>query len=104
MVQALSIVAAFAAAARAVAWIVLHVLPTGYSPRGDALSDCGIGRYRAWYLAQAQVGAVAGLALAIALAETTPSIPTLVVASIAWFVIVSIEPTRIAGQREVSVR
>lgn len=79
MVRALSIVAAFAAAAQAVALVVLHVLPTGYSPRSDALSDYGVGRFRAWFWAQALAGAVAGLALAIALAETTPSIPALVV-------------------------
>ena len=59
--------------------ITLHVLPTGYNPRSDAVSDYGIGRYRAWFWAQALAGAVAGLALAIALADTTPSIPTLVV-------------------------
>ncbi|HTZ88630.1 MAG TPA: DUF998 domain-containing protein, partial [Solirubrobacteraceae bacterium] len=79
MVQALSIVAALAAAAQAAALITLHVLPTGYNPRSDAVSDYGIGRYRAWFWAQAVAGGVAGLALAIALAETTPSIPALVV-------------------------
>ena len=68
-----------AAAAQAGALLTLHVLPTGYSPRSDAVSDYGIGRYRGWFWAQAVAGAVAGLALAIALAETTPPIPTLVV-------------------------
>jgi uncharacterized protein DUF998 len=75
----LSIVAALAAAAQAVALITLHVLPTGYNPRSDAVSDYGIRRYRAWFWAQAVAGGVAGLALAIAFAETTPSIPTVVV-------------------------
>lgn len=59
--------------------ITLHVLPPGYNPRSDAVSDYGIGRYRGWFWAQALAGGVAGLALAIALAETSPSIPTLVV-------------------------
>jgi Protein of unknown function (DUF998) len=79
MVQTLSIAAAVAAAAQAVALITLHLLPTGYNPRRDAVSDYGVGRYRGWFWAQALAGGVAGLALAIALAETTPSIPTLVV-------------------------
>ncbi len=60
--------------------ITLHLLPTGYNPRRDAVSDYGVGQYRGWFWAQALAGGVAGLALAIALAETTPSIPTLVVA------------------------
>jgi hypothetical protein len=58
---------------------VLHVLPTGYNPVRDAVSDYGVGRYRGWFWAQAISGGVAGLALAIALAETTPTVPTLVV-------------------------
>jgi hypothetical protein len=104
------------------ALIALHLLPTGYDPRRDAVSDYGVGRYRAWFSAQTIAGGLAGLALAIAFAETTPSIPTLVVvmllisavaprlkerfglierlvyvSSIAWFFIVSIELARIAG-------
>jgi hypothetical protein len=79
IVETLSIVAALATAAQAGALIALHVLPTGYNPRRDAVSDYGVGRYRAWFWAQALAGGVAGLALAIAFAETTPSIPTLVV-------------------------
>ncbi len=55
------------------------MLPTGYNPRIDAVSDYGVGRYRAWFWAQAVAGGVAGLALAFAFAETTPSIPTLIV-------------------------
>ena len=58
----------------------LHLLRTGYNPVRDAVSDYGVGRYRAWFWAQAVAGGIAGLALAIALAETTPSVPTLVVA------------------------
>jgi Protein of unknown function (DUF998) len=79
IVQTLSIVAALATAAQTGALIALHLLPTGYDPRRDAVSDYGVGQYRAWFWAQAVAGGVAGLALAIALAETTPSIPTLVV-------------------------
>jgi hypothetical protein len=78
IVETLSIVAALATAAQAGALITQHVLPTGYNPRSDAVSDYGVGRYRAWFWAQAVAGGVAGLALAIAFAETTPSIPTVV--------------------------
>jgi hypothetical protein len=56
------------------------VLPTGYNPVRDAVSDYGVGHYRAWFWAQAVAGGIAGLALAIALAETTPSVPALVIA------------------------
>jgi len=81
-VHTLSIVAAVAAAAQAGALITLHLLPTGYNPRSDAVSDYGVGRYRGWFWAQAVAGGVAGLALAIALAETTPPIPTEVVVAL----------------------
>jgi Protein of unknown function (DUF998) len=79
IVQTLSIVAAVATGAQALALIMVHLLPTGYNPRRDAVSDYGVGRYRGWFWAQAVAGGVAGLALAIALAETIPSIPNLVV-------------------------
>jgi Protein of unknown function (DUF998) len=79
VVQALSIVAAVAVAAQTAALTVLHLLPTGYNPRHDAVSDYGVGRYRAWFWIQAVAGGVACLALAVALTETTPSIPSLVV-------------------------
>ena len=46
MVEALSIVAAIATAAQTGALIALHLLPTGYNPVRDAVSDYGIGRYR----------------------------------------------------------
>jgi Protein of unknown function (DUF998) len=62
--------------------ITLHLLPTGYNPRRDAVSDYGVGQYRGWFWAQALAGGAAGLALAIALAETTPSIPTEVVVAL----------------------
>jgi Protein of unknown function (DUF998) len=59
--------------------VAVHLLPTGYNPKRDAVSDYGVGGYRGWYRAQVIAGGVAGLALAVALAETTPSIPTLVI-------------------------
>jgi hypothetical protein len=74
------------------ALIVLHLLPTGYDPRLDAVSDYGIGSYRGWFWARALAGAVACLALAVALADAKPSMPTvaivlLVIAGLARFLI-----------------
>jgi Protein of unknown function (DUF998) len=68
-----------AVAAQTIALIALHVLPTGYDPRTDAVSDYGIGRYRGLFWMQALAGAVACLALAIALGDVKPSIPSLVI-------------------------
>ena len=79
IVKTLSIVAALASAAQAGALITLHVLPTGYNPRLDAVSDYGVGRYPLWFWAQAVAGGVAGLGASHRIRETTPSIPTLVV-------------------------
>ena len=46
MVETLSIVAAVAMAIGTSALILLHLLPTGYHPIRDAVSDYAIGRYR----------------------------------------------------------
>jgi hypothetical protein len=47
--RAFSILAALATAIQAVALITLHVLPTGYNPVRDAVSDYGVGPYRGWF-------------------------------------------------------
>ena len=47
--KAFSIIAALATAVQAVALIMLHLLPTGYNPVRDAVSDYGVGRYRGWF-------------------------------------------------------
>ena len=103
MVGTFSVVAAIAAAAQGGALIVLHLLPTGYDPRRGAVSDYGIGRYRGWFWAQALAGAVACLALAVALADAKPSMPTvaivlLVIAGLARFLI-PVFPTDQNGSR-----
>jgi hypothetical protein len=56
------------------------------------VSDYGIGQCRGLFWTQALAGAVACIALAVALGDAKPSIP---VASIAWFFIVAIELARI---------
>jgi hypothetical protein len=84
------------------------VLPTGYDPKTDAVSDCGIGPYRSLFWAQAVAGALAGLALAIALADAKPSIPApvivmLVISGIARLLIPAF-PTDQNGSRFQTVR
>jgi hypothetical protein len=90
--KAFSIVAALATAIQAVALIMLHLLPTGYDPVRDAVSDYGVGRYRGWFWLQAVAGGVGCLALAIALAQLHPFTPTqaviaLIAATVARFLI-----------------
>ena len=103
MVETLSIVAAVAMAIGTAALIALHVLPTGYNPIRDAVSDYAIGRYRPLFWVFATSGAVAGLALAIALARSNPPKPTLtivmlVLSGVARFLI-PVFPTDQAGSR-----
>jgi hypothetical protein len=74
--EALGIVAALATAVQAITLIRLHLLPTGYDPVRDAVSDYGIGRYRGRFWLQAIAGGVGCLALAIALARLRPVTPT----------------------------
>lgn len=80
MVETLSTIAAIAMAVSTGALLLLHVLPTGYNPIRDAVSDYAIGSYRPLFWAFVSAGAVSGLALAIALAESHPPKPTLTVA------------------------
>jgi hypothetical protein len=103
MVDTLSIIAAAAMAIGTAALILLHVLPTGYNPIRDAVSDYAVGRYRPLFWVFATSGAVAGLALAIALARSNPSKPTLTIAmlllSAAARFLIPLFPTDQAGSR-----
>jgi hypothetical protein len=103
IVETFSIITAIAVAVQAAALIALHLLRTGYNPRLDAVSDYGIGRYRALFWVQTLAGAVACFALAIALGDAKPSMPSLaivllVVAGIARLLI-PIFPTDQNGSR-----
>ena len=80
--KAFSVVAALATAVQAVALITLHLLPTGYNPVRDAVSDYGVGPYRGWFWLQAVAGGVGCLALGIALAQLHPFTPTQVVVAL----------------------
>jgi hypothetical membrane protein len=79
VVKAFSIITVVAIVAQTISLIALHLLPTGYSPRTDAVSDYGIGRYRGVFWTQALTGAVACFALAIALGDAKPSMPSLAI-------------------------
>jgi hypothetical protein len=82
LTEALSIIAAIFAAVQLGALIVLHVLPTGYDPVRDAVSDYGVGRYRGWFWTQAVAGGLACLFLAIALDQLHLFTPTQVVVAL----------------------
>jgi hypothetical membrane protein len=103
MVETFGIVTIVAIAVQAIALIALHVLPTGYDPKIDAVSDYGIGEYRGWFWTQALAGGVGCFALAVALGDAKPSMPTeaivlLVVAGLARLLI-PVFPTDQNGSR-----
>ena len=52
MVTTYSVIALLAVLVQLVVLVVLHVLPTGYNPVRDAISDYGVGRYRSYFAAQ----------------------------------------------------
>jgi hypothetical protein len=103
MVETLSIIAAGAMAISTGALLLLHLLPTGYNPIRDAVSDYAIGRYHALFWTFTTAGAISGLALAIALARSHPPKPTLTVAmlllSAAARVLIPAFPTDQSGSR-----
>ena len=101
--EVLSIVVAAATALQIAVLVALHVLPTGYNPVRDALSDYGVGRYRAVFWAQVWLGGLARVGLAFALLRSHPSKPGLVVAlllvSAAALVLMPAFPTDQGGSR-----
>jgi hypothetical protein len=103
MVETLSYVAAVAMIISAGSLVVLHVLPTGYNPIRDAVSDYAIGRYRAGFWLFVMAGAVSGFALAVALARSDPAKPTLTIAMLllsgAARLLIPLFPTDQAGSR-----
>ena len=103
MVETLGIIAAVAMAVSTGALLLLHLLPTGYNPIRDAVSDYAIGSYRALFWTFVIAGAVSGFALAIALSQSRPSKPALAVAmlllSAAARVLIPVFPTDQDGSR-----
>jgi Protein of unknown function (DUF998) len=58
-------------------WV--HLLPTGYRPVRNAVSDYGVGRYRAFYRAQTTANAIAAMFLAGALGSGVDPAPRRVI-------------------------
>lgn len=61
----------------ALVWV--HLLPTGYRPMRNAVSDYGVGRYRAFYRVQTMANAVAAICLAGALGSGVDPAPRRVI-------------------------
>jgi hypothetical protein len=108
LVEALSILAAVSMAIGTAALLLLHILPTGYDPIRDAVSDYAIGRYRAGFWVFTTAGAVSGFALAIALARSNPAKPTLTIAMLllsgAARLLIPLFPTDQAGSRFQTIK
>ena len=86
----------------------MHLLPTGYDPKLNAVSDYGIGRYRGVFWTQTLAGAVACFALAIALGDAKPSMPTLAIVLLVTAglarLLIPVFPTDQNGSRFQTVR
>lgn len=64
--NALGVIAVTGAVVSLVSVVVLHLLPTGYNPVRNAISDYGVGPYRRWLHAEAFASGVAAFTIAIA--------------------------------------
>jgi hypothetical protein len=103
-----SVIALLAVSVQLVVLALLHVLPTGYNPVRDAISDYGVGRYRAYFAAQLFAGALARAGVALALAQLHPYVPTFVVGALlvnaAARVVMPAFPTDQSGGRFKTVK
>jgi hypothetical protein len=83
--------------------LVLHLLPTGYNPLRNAVSDYGVGKYRIWHRIAVLSLAAAGFAMAIASSGTAKPESSLVIGLLAIFAVVRTVipffPTDIEGQK-----
>jgi hypothetical membrane protein len=82
--------------------LILHLLPTGYDPKKNAVSDYGVGKYRTWHRIAVLSLAAAGFSMVIASSgtvkpESGPVIGLLVVFALAR-TIIPFFPTDIEGQ------
>jgi hypothetical membrane protein len=79
MTPVLGIIAALLTLASAAFLVRVHLLPTGYSPVSNAVSDYGVGPYSRYYRWQTAAIAYAALVLAAAIARTTHPVEQLLV-------------------------
>jgi hypothetical protein len=81
--------------------LLLHLLPTGYSPTRNAVSDYGVGTYRIWHRI-AVLSIASGFALAIVSAGTVKPESDLVIGLLLVFsaalVAIPFFPTDVEGQ------
>lgn len=68
----------------------LHLLPTGYRPVRNAVSDYGVGRFAHLYRAQTAACAISALLLAGGLAGGVDTTPTLVIVLLVTFAVARI--------------
>lgn len=85
--------------------LALHVLPTGYDPRHNAVSDYGVGKYAPLFRVSLWAGSIAVLALLAGLALGVGS-PPLVSRDLAFLGLVAVSrvgeslfPTNVEGER-----
>ncbi len=87
---------------------LLHVLPTGYGPVRNAVSDYGVGRYRFIYGTALVAMAIAAFALAIAISSAggirpePASVIGFLVASGVARILISVFPTDLEGRPPTS--
>jgi hypothetical protein len=101
MTAALGVLAAVATLACIVFLVGAHVLPTGYDPVRDPVSDYGVGRHTGWYAGATTSIGIAALVLAGALArEDAPwhVVALLVVFALARFALAAF-PADLEGER-----
>jgi hypothetical protein len=101
----LAVVAAVGMAGYLCVFVALHVLPTGYSPIGHAVSDYGVGRYAKLFRVAGVLSTVGILCLAIAL-TVEPGTPTVSVFELVCLYVIPLFriailrfPTDLEGQR-----
>jgi hypothetical membrane protein len=82
--------------------LILHLLPTGYNPMKNAVSDYGVGKYRVWHRIAVISLAVSGFAMAIASSGTIKPESNLVIGLLVVFAVaraaIPLFPTDIEGQ------
>ena len=99
---ALGLVAVAGAATCLGSIVLLHLLPTGYNPIRNAVSDYGVGPYRIWHRIAVVALAVAGVAMAIASSGSIRPEPLSVIGFLLAFslarILIPFFPTDIEGQ------
>jgi hypothetical protein len=76
---AIGILAFLATLGCVAALVRVHLLPTGYRPVSNAVSDFGVGAYKGYYRAQTAAIAYASLLVAAGIARTVQPVPQLLV-------------------------